>query len=272
MKVSVIMVDGSFRENIFGAEYFTKQDFPKNEFEVIWVEFYKKANPNLYKIKDLKIISLGNKENTVYHSSYCFNEGIKQAKGELLIIPDADVIVEPDFVKKAWEIHQAFEKLVVYGYRYNEVDDAPLENHKFSELKKKCLITNPINYGGCLTVRKKWMLEINGYDQTEIFSTGFHANGKDIYTRFRNYGMAIQWESALKLYHPKHTFTAEKAPEYSRQRELIAWRSNNLEYLPLDGIDPAKNTTSVFKVKNPPVNAARKRLNLFQRIKPKIAL
>ena len=246
MKVSVIMIDGAFRENIYGAEYFTQQDFPENEYEVIWVEFYEKAMPSLYANKQLKIVTLGNPEEMIYHSSYCFNEGIKQAKGELLIIPDADVIVKPNFVQKAWDIHQEYEKMAVYGYRCNETQQVPLCSLEFDELEKKCVITNPINYGGCLTVRKKWLLSINGYDQHEFFETGFHANGLDVYTRFRNFGLAIKWDLSLKLYHPRHTFTSEKAPEYQKQRKLIEWRSGNLEYLTLEGIDSELNTRTVF--------------------------
>ncbi len=236
------MIDGSFRENTFGATYFCQQDFPKEDFEVIWVEFYQKANPELSYQERLKTICIGNPPDTIYHSSYCFNEGIKQAQGELIIIPDADVIVEPDFIQKVWDIHQAYDKLVTYGYRYNEVENNPLHSHNFEELKQKCVITNPTNYGGCLTVRKKWLLAINGYDQTPIFETGFHANGRDIYTRFRNYGLAIQWEPSLKLYHPRHPFTAEKAPAYEKQRRLINWRSKNLVYLPQAGINPILTT------------------------------
>lgn len=252
MKVSVIMIDGSFREHTFGAEYFSNQTFPQDEFEVIWVEFYKEANETLSTQKNLKIITLNNEEDTIYHSSYCFNEGIKQAQGELLIIPDADVIVEPDFIQKAWDTHFQQDNLVAYGYRCNEVETNRLKNLSFEELKEKCVITNPTNYGGCLTVRKKWLLTINGYDQHETFESGFHANGLDVYTRFRNLGLPIQWEHNLKLYHPLHAFTSERAPEYKKQRKLIDWRSKNLEYLPLKGIDPSSNTTSQYELKNSP--------------------
>ena len=242
------MIDGSFRENTFGAEYFCKQDFPSNEFEVIWVEFYEKANPTVYKHPAVQVICLNKHPGTTYHSSSCFNEGIKRARGEVIIIPDADVIVTPDFIQKTWDIHQAYEKLVVYGYRYNEVDTNPLQALTFEELRQKCVLTNPTNYGGCLTVRKKWLMAINGYDQTPIFETGFHANGRDMYTRLRNYGLAIQWEPSLRLYHPRHPFTAEQAPAYEKQRKLINWRSKNMEYLPFEGIDPMLNTKANFRL------------------------
>ena len=34
MKFFVVMVYGGFRENTYGAEYFSRQDFPDSEFEV----------------------------------------------------------------------------------------------------------------------------------------------------------------------------------------------------------------------------------------------
>lgn len=240
------MIDGSFRENTYGAQYFTQQDFPDEEYEVIWVEFYKRANEELYYNNDLKIITLNNTDETTYHSSYCFNEGIKLAKGELLIIPDADVIVHRDFMQKAWDAHKENKELVAYGYRRNEVSENKLNSLEFDELEEKCVITNPINYGGCMTVRKKWMLKINGYDQHEIFESGFHANGLDIYTRFKNLGLPIKWDHSLKLYHPRHAFTAEKAPVYEIQRKLVSWRSANLEYLPLKGLDEGLNTKAHY--------------------------
>ncbi|MDF1695710.1 MAG: glycosyltransferase [Saprospiraceae bacterium] len=246
MKVSVLMIDGSFRENTYGAKYFTKQNFPEGEFEVIWVEYYDRAKEELYLNDQLKVITLNYPRESMYHSSFCFNKGITEAKGDILIIPDADVIVEPDFIQKVWNIHQEFEKLVVYGYRYNEIAEDKLNSLDINELKQKCLITNPTNYGGCLTVRKKWMLEINGYDQHHTFESGFHSNGLDIFTRFRNFGMAIRWDHSLKLYHPMHAFTAERAPEYAEQRKLIQWRSKKLDYRPLNGIDSDLNTKNQF--------------------------
>ena len=241
IKISVIMVDGNFRENVFGAKYFSNQDFPDSEYEVIWVEFYERAHPEVYKQKKVKVITL-NKKGT-YHSSFCFNKGIMEARGEVIVIPDADQIVRPDFLKKVWRIHESFEKLVVYGYRYDEAEKGSLKSLDFEELEKKTFLRNPTNYGGCLTVRKKWLIEINGYEQHEIFSTGFHANGLDIYTRFKNYGLAIMWHKGLKLYHPWHPFTLKYTVEQKIQKKIIEWRRKNLNYLAFNGIDRKKNVT-----------------------------
>lgn len=239
MKISVIMIDGGFRENIYAAQYFSEQDFSPEEYEIIWVEYFDQPHKDLSNLSKVKVITLN--KNDTYHSSYCFNKGIEEAKGEIIIIPDADQIVKPDFLTKVFEIHQRCDDLVAYIYRYDEIRRGALENHSFEELDKKCILKNPTNYGGCLTVAKKWLLEINGYEMHPLFESGFHANGMDIYTRFKNLGLAIKWFKGLKLYHPWHDSTLIAAPQYPLQHKLIEWRKRNLQYLAINGIDVNKN-------------------------------
>lgn len=238
------MIDGEFRENTHSAEYFSKQDFADDEYEVIWVEFYNKVPTTVSENKKIKVIRLDNSKDTTYHSSYCFNKGIVEARGELLVIPDADQIVKPDFLSKLWIIHSSFDKLVVYPYRYDEPHKGILTSFDVEELEKKCVFKNPGNYGGCLSVRKKWLMEINGYEQHKIFESGFHANGFDIYTRFKNYGLAIMWAPHLKLFHPWHENTLGAAEQYILQAKLTRWRDKTLEYLAINGITKENNCKS----------------------------
>jgi len=235
MKISVIMVDGGFRPNNYGAKYFSMQDFPENDFEIIWVEYYHDILDSVTQFPKVKTISL--EKNGEYHSSFCFNRGIMVAKGEILVIPDADQIVENDFLSKVWRLHQSYEKLAIYGYRYDEPEQGCLSEHSIKECKEKCVLKNPNNFGGCLTVRRKWLLAINGYEQHPIFRSGFQANGLDISARFKNYGLAIQWEPDLRLYHPWHHLTLAPSKYYGPQHRVIDWRRKNMSYLPFCGID-----------------------------------
>lgn len=239
MKISVIMIDGGFRENIYSAEYFAKQDFQDNEYEVIWVEYFDKPHEKLKEIPKVKVITLEKKDE--YHSSYCFNAGIQAASGEVIVLPDADQIVKPNFLSKVWEEHQSCDELVSYMYRYDEMEKGSLKDHSWEELDKKCVLKNTSNYGGCLTVRKKWLIAINGYEMHPIFKSGFHANGLDIYTRFKNLGLAIKWNRELKLYHPWHPSTLAAAPQYEKQKRFIQWRDRNLQYMAINGIDSRIN-------------------------------
>jgi len=236
MRISVIMVDGGFRQNAYSAEYFAKQDF--SDYELIWVDYYDKINPKVARLPDVCPITL-NRIGT-YHSSYCFNKGITEASGEVIVVPDADQIVRPDFLSKVWQIHSHYDNLVTYGYRYDEICKDTLKSFCFEELENKCILKNPLNFGGCLTVRKKWLLEVNGYEQHPIFRTGYHANGLDLYIRFKNLGLAIQWHPDLKLYHPWHPYTLQYTHEQKVQKMLIKWRHKSLQWEALRGIDSTK--------------------------------
>lgn len=248
MKISVVMIDGSFRENVFGARYFTEQDFPDSDYEVIWVEYFDKAHPEVVANERVKTVCLGRKD--IYHSSVCFNAGIAAAKGDVICLPDADQIVPPDFLGRVHDAHCKYEKLVLYGYRYDEPEKGDLQSRDLEELEEKCILKNPTNYGGCLTVRKRWLQELNGYEQHPVFRSGNHANGLDMYTRFKNYGLAIQWEPTLKLYHPWHPFTLEHTSEHDAQEKIIAWRRQNAHWLAFEGMDAAHD-------KAPPERAAK---------------
>lgn len=239
MKISVIMIDGGFRENVYGAKYFSEQDLAENEYEIIWVDYYDKPHKNIKKYPKVNVIALNKTDE--YHSSYCFNAAIAASKGELVVIPDADVVVEKNFLERVWEDHQANDSLVMYCYRYDEPRKEHLLQLDIEHLRKECVLTNPSNYGGCLTVRKKWLLEINGYEQHPIFRSGFHANGLDVYTRLKNLGLHIKWHPTIKLFHPWHSFTLEHHSNYKRQHDIIRYRSLNFATLPFCGLDPNKN-------------------------------
>lgn len=243
-KISVLLVDGSYRPHFAVIDSLKRQTLPADDFEVLWCEYYNNVKQELTdKMKDRKnyrVITLN--ENGIYHSSYCFNRGIMDARGELLVIPDADVIIEENFLETIWNEHQANERLVMYILRMDEPKRQ--ENSPFcldlESLREKCELVNPSNYGGCLTVRKKWLLEINGYEQDDVFrSGGDHANGLDVYTRFKNLGMHIMWHPGLKMYHPWHTHKPGSQNAYAPQKVLISHRAKKLDILPYKGIDPA---------------------------------
>lgn len=242
-KISVLLVDGSYRPHFAVIDSLKRQTFAADDFEVLWVEYYDEVKQELIdKMKNRKnfqVITLN--ENRIYHSSYCFNRGIMAAQGELLVIPDADVVIEESFLETIWSEHQTNERLVMYIFRMDEPKRQ--ENLPFSldleSLRGKCKLVNPSNYGGCLTVRKKWFLKINGYEQDEVFRTGGdHANGLDVYTRFKNLGMHIMWHPELRLYHPWHPHSPGHINAYRPQVVFANHRAKNLDILTYKGIDP----------------------------------
>jgi hypothetical protein len=239
VKISVVMVDGSFRENFNIIDSLKSQTFPKEDFEVLWVEYYSVVNNRLKGKDGIRIITLGNPSDKEYHSSYCFNEGIRQSKGEVLVIPDADVLVEPTFLETLWKEHQSCNQLAMYFHRLNEPkelhDDS--KSYNLDYLKKLTRATTTSNFGGCITVRKKWLIEINGYEQHEIFGSGAHANGYDINTRLKNLGLHIMWHPKERLYHPWHPGTEADSQRYKLQHLIVEYKASTMMTKAFQGID-----------------------------------
>ncbi len=247
-KISIVMVDGSFRERYDSIDFMARQDFPAEDYELIWVEYFDGIHPDLQSRIDsasrgrrFRAITLG--RSGAYHSSYCFNRGIAEARGELVVIPDADVIAEPGFLSAVWRDHQSSDRLVTYYHRYNEPKDAHHDTVELDHLRSVCELTNPSNHGACLSVRRKWLTEINGYEQSPIFATGFHANDKDVYARLCSLGLMVRWNPEVKLFHPRHDMTGEVTPHYTPQLDVISWRGRTLSTLPFAGLDSSRDTT-----------------------------
>jgi len=240
--ISVIMVDGSFREKFHALDFFSRQTFMG--FELLWVEYYDKVDPQLQRKlacqRNFRSITLD--RSGVYHSSYCFNAGIRASTADLLVIADGDVAVEIDFLQRVWDEHAENEKLVMYVHRHNEPGEHHAPEINLEHLRAVTKVTNPENYGGCLTVRKKWLLAINGYEQHWVFGQGEHANGRDVYTRMKNLGLDIQWHPELKLYHPWHTGTLAAASSYRLQQIVIDFRARSLATSAFEGLDPSRNS------------------------------
>lgn len=238
-KISVIMGDASFRERFHLIDCLYQQTLPQEKYESIWVEYYDKVPAVLRNQRSLHVITLNHKENP-YHMSACFNEGIRQSTGELIVIPDADVVVQPTFLETIWKEHEKCEELVMYLQRWDEPQSQHTGDVSVEHLKQVCRFTNLTNYGGCLTVRKKWLIEVNGYEEDPVFA-GLSANAMDLYTRFKNFGLHIKWHPTEQVYHLWHPKTLFPAPEYALQRKIINARDRSLTYLPIKGLDPNRN-------------------------------
>lgn len=242
-KISVIMVDGSYRENFFAVDFFGNQTMSEDDYELLWVEYYDSVNPELAekisKHPNFRVITLGKEGG--YHSSYCFNRGIVESKGDLFIIPDADQACEEDFLETVFKEHQTNDKLVMYVHRRSESKKDHMPDVDIDHLRKVCVQGHPNNYGGCLTVRKKWLLEINGYDQYPIFGSGEHANGSDVYFRLRNLGLHVMWHPHLTLYHPWHPIDKHRY-SHEIQRVVVNYRALTLATISFRGIDAAKDS------------------------------
>jgi hypothetical protein len=255
MKISVIMVDGGFRERISAAASFSRQDFPAAQYEIIWVEYFARAHGELQGLPRVRVITLN--RDGPYHSSYCFNAGIRAAAGELLVIADGDVMVEEDFLSAVVEEHGRHDGLAMYFYRFCQEESLfKKEDVSLDYVRKtsRLLLADVENYGGCLTIRKKWLLAVNGYEQHRAFASGHHANGKDVYTRLKNLGLCVKWQPGKFLYHPWHPGTHGRGRDERRskwQQEIIKYRGVNLMTTAFAGL--ADRCSAIYSPPPPPL-------------------
>ncbi len=211
MKFSIITWDASFRESYHTIDSFGNQDYDHNQYEFFWCEFYSndsdKLLSKLKKYPNFHLINLNRPKTEKWHLGKTLNAGLKRAKGEILIIPDGDIIVPKNFLKEVEKIFEESNKnLVVYFRRWDEPKQAHSDkSYDIDYLKKVAKLNNLTNYGGCMAIRHDVFAEIGFYEEHEIFS-GPGANGYEQYLRLRNKGLQIMW-SDIPIYHPYHPNT-----------------------------------------------------------------
>ena len=196
--LSVIMVDGSFREAFHAVDFFARQTF--DNFELIWVEYYDDVNPVLDTSSPAGVTSgpspfIVPASITRHLASTLVSERV-QARSYWWSRTETWPW-RATSSSRVWEEHAENEKLVMYVHRRNEPREQHVAEVTLEHLRLVARVTNPENYGACLTVRKKWLLAINGYEQHWVFGHGAHANGRDVYTRLKNLGLHIQWHPEL---------------------------------------------------------------------------
>jgi hypothetical protein len=228
--ISVITWDASFRDYFHSVDYFCSQDYPRDKFEFIWVDFYNNQNPVLLekirKYPNARLLNLNNEASAKWHLGRCINEGVRQSSGEVLVIPDGDIVVDRDFLSYVWESHRHKDDLAMYFRRYDEPQDKSFERSRedFYHLTQTSRLDNATNYGGCLTLRRCNFEKIRGYE-THFAFAGPGMIGFETYVRLKNLGLSIKWAKDRRIYHPWHenTLGAGFSEEKKNKMQILKW-------------------------------------------------
>ena len=231
MKISVITWNGNFRESFHTVDFFAQQSIAREEFEFIWVEYYDAAADELVekidRVDNARIVYL--KGQGQWHAGRCMNAGIAASSGELLVIVDGDVVPRPKFLENIWQAHQSQNKSVIYVRRWDEPEKrkGPVS---LPHLEDVCWLGNPTNYGGGISIDRKAMQQVKGYEEHPVFG-GPGAVSKELYTRLRNLGLPIIWHPTEKLFHPWHKGTLPSTDTTQRHKQdwVIKQREHHLD-------------------------------------------
>jgi hypothetical protein len=101
-KVSVILIDWSVRESFHAVQYLNQQTAARDDFELVWVEFYGAKPAAIHNHANAgeidKWLVLGYPPNTIYHKHRAYNAGLLAATGDICVICDSDAIFRPTFI------------------------------------------------------------------------------------------------------------------------------------------------------------------------------
>lgn len=239
-ELSVIMVDGGFRERFDMLASWESQTLDPDRYELIWVEYTDRVAPAVADNPRWPSVALGRDE-PLQQLAYAYNEGIRRAAGDIIVLPDADVYCSQDLLATVLAELSADPQLVLYVLRLDQLAEHCRADEDFEHLKATCTIKHTYNFGGCTAVHRERLIEMNGYEQLPIFA-GYHYNGGDNYIRFKNMGLKIRWHPAQRVYHPWHDLPpGEKFATADDQDRFLRHRAATWDVLAYDGLDASRN-------------------------------
>jgi len=222
-KVSLILLDWSVRESFHLLHYLARQDVPRDDFEVLVIEYYSRVSEAIRKFEDQADgwLLLEMPEDCYYHKHVMYNAGIVLARGEVCVVCDSDAMVKPGFIRAIVEAFQRDPGLVLHldQFRNNRRDLYPFNFPSFEEVAGEGCANNaggktaglldtkdPIhsrNYGACMCARRADLIAIGGADEHVDF-VGHICGPYDMTFRLVNRGRKELWHPTEFMYHTWH--------------------------------------------------------------------
>lgn len=265
-KVSVVLLDWSCRDSFHSLHYLNNQTVPREQYEIIWIEYYSNRSPEIEKgiseckqsgkpsIVD-KWIVMEMPENVYYHKHLMYNLGIISSKGEVVTFCDSDAIFSPTFVES---IIRSFKKDSNIVLHMDEVRNTDKRFHPFNYpsieditgkgctnwkdgmttgLLDKEDILHTRNYGACMSALREDIINIGGADE-HIDYLGHICGPYEMTFRLVNAGKRETWHQKEFLYHTWHRGTDGKknhlGPHDGRNMSTTALEiRHNSQVLPL---------------------------------------
>jgi hypothetical protein len=222
-RVSLVLLDWSVRESFHLLHYLAQQTVPRDDFEVIIIEYYSSVSEALrpFAAEVDTWLVLDMPPHVYYHKHLMYNAGIVLANGDIIMIGDSDAMVKSTFIETIIRNFDAEPNLVYHIDQFRNLrrDFYPFNYPSFDEVLGEGAINNvggktagvldtedPIhlrNYGACMCARRSDMIAIGGADM-HIDYLGHICGPYDITFRLINYGRREVWDMKEFTYHTWH--------------------------------------------------------------------
>lgn len=221
-KLSLVLLDWDCRESYHIFDYLKKQI--NKDFEIIWIEYYKKFPKELEDKNIDTWIILEFDKSFYYHKHLMYNVGIFYANGEIITIMDSDVMVKETFTDTIMKEFEKDKNIVLHLDEFRNINPKyyPFNHPSFEEfinngcknyingittgLYNKYDIIHTLNWGACFCATKNDLLAIDGADE-HIDYLGHICGVYDMSFRLKNLGKKIKWINYEFLYHTWHPGT-----------------------------------------------------------------
>ncbi len=229
-KISVILIDWGVRESFHCLEYLNRQTASRDDYELIWLEFYKRQPEDLQRLAESargqhtvldKWLVLGYPDNLLFHKHRLYNIGLLAAEGDVCVFCDSDAVFRPTFIENLIRAYEQTPNAVVhidevrtinrrfYPFNYPSVEDMlgdgciNWDGATTTGLAAKQDRLHGANYGACMAARRGDLLKVGGADE-HLDYLGYVCGPYDLTFRLRNLGRRERWLSNEYLYHTWH--------------------------------------------------------------------
>ncbi len=237
-RVSIILLDWGVRESFHSIRYLNNQTVPRNDYELLWIEFYEHKPHDLSRLMQATGMAaldtwlvMGYPHTTHYHKHRMYNAGIVRARGQICVFCDSDAIFLPTFVES---IIKAFERRPNSAIHLDEVRNNGKRFHPFNDpaladvLGDECVnwtgttttglddhpdMLHVANYGACMAAWHQDLIRIGGADEL-IDYLGYICGPYEMTFRLTNSGHEEHWLRDEYLCHVWHPNTSRCNVEY----------------------------------------------------------
>jgi glycosyltransferase involved in cell wall biosynthesis len=230
LKVSIILLDWSCRERFHALDWLNKQNVPRDQYELIWVELYDRVVPEAMKNADV-VITCGQKD--LYHKHAGYNIGLLHAKGKVITICDSDAIFPEDFIAsiiKFFNMTQSGtpDSKVLMHYQWRSSALYPDGISRIDELQRYPWSDLWPNVGASMSVNRSDAIRFGGFDEHKSFS-GYLCGPYDLGWRLINAGIPEIWhDESVALWHFSHP---DPPASQGQPFSLKLWREKSYPHI-----------------------------------------
>jgi hypothetical protein len=228
-----------------------RQDVPKDQYELIWVEVYDRVVEEVMKKADVVITC---NQRGIYHKHIGYNAGLLHARGDLICVCDSDAVFPPDFVRSVFSSFQMEDggsavPLVLMHYEWRTsmlYPEGLADTETLKDRNRWQWWPLIVNEGACMTVRRTDAIRFGGFDEHPSYR-GYLCGPYDLGWRLINAGWPEVWhDEAVALWHFAHPDPIGSNGQQASLKQLL-----EKAYPHIDGHAPDEGSAYRIRTRNP---------------------